>query len=131
MATIQVDFEVFKELTARRATEAMTENDVIRKLLGLKTNATSHQPLTPQPSGLAWVSKGVAFPEGTQFRATYKGQQHTGTVEDGALIVTGERYTSPSAAAVAITGSPVNGWRFWECLLPGGSQWKLIANLRK
>lgn len=131
MATIQVDFEVFKELTARRATEAMTENDVIRKLLGLKSSGTPNRTTNTQPSELAWVSKSVSFPAGTQFRATYKGQQHTGTVESGALIVNGERYTSPSAAAVAITGKATNGWRFWECLLPSTSQWKLIANLRK
>jgi hypothetical protein len=109
----------------------MSENDVIRKLLGLKSSSTSHHTPTPQPSELAWVSKGVSFPAGTKFRATYKGQQHTGTVEDGALVVNGERYTSPSAAAITITGSSANGWRFWECLLPGKSQWKLIANLRK
>ena len=35
MATIEVDFEVFKELTVRRESESMTENDVIRLLLGL------------------------------------------------------------------------------------------------
>jgi hypothetical protein len=131
MATIQVDFEVFKEITARRASESMTENDVIRKLLGLGKAAKPSHPPTPEPSQLSWVSKGVSFPNGTQFRATYKGQQHTGAVENGALVVQGERYTSPSAAAVAITSNPVNGWRFWECLLPGKSQWTLIANLRK
>lgn len=131
MSTIQVDFEVFKELTARRSTEAMTENDVIRQLLGLGKATNPTPGTTPRSNQLAWVCKGVSFPLGTQFRATYKGQQYEGKVENGSLVVNGERYTSPSAAAVAITGNPVNGWRFWECLLPGTSQWKLIANLRK
>lgn len=131
MATIQVDFEVFKELTARRATEAMTENDVIRDLLGLGKATKRTSGSTPTPNQLAWVSKGVSFPHTTQFRATYKGKQYQGKVENGALVVDGERYSSPSAAAVAITGNPVNGWRFWECLLPGTNQWKPIANLRK
>lgn len=36
MATIEVDFEVYKELTVRRESESMTENDVIRLLLGLR-----------------------------------------------------------------------------------------------
>jgi hypothetical protein len=109
----------------------MTENDVIRKLLGLSKAAKLSHPPNPEPSQLPWVSKGVSFPNSTQFRAAYKGQQYTGAVENGALVVKGERYTSPSAAAVAITGNPVNGWRFWECLLPGESQWTLITNLRK
>ncbi len=130
MITIEVDFDVFKELTVRRASESVTENDVIRELLGL--NKAAHE--TPKPvegSRAAWVCKGVSFPHGTEFRATYKGQLYTGKVENGALIVNGERFTSPSAAAVSITGNPVNGWRFWECLLPSTSRWKIIANLRK
>ena len=133
MAAIQVDFEVFKELTFRRVSESVTENDVIRELLGL--NGSAPKPISrPEPAesgGLSWVSKGVSFPHGTEFRAPYKGQQYTGKVENGALVVNGERFTSPSAAAVSITENPVNGWRFWECLLPGTSRWKLIASLRK
>ncbi|WP_260294218.1 DUF4357 domain-containing protein [Sedimenticola hydrogenitrophicus] len=133
MATIEVDFEVFKELTVRRTSESVTENDVIRGLLSLNQTVPV-TPAGPQPveaGRFPWVSKGVSFPSGTEFRATYKGQRHIGKVENGALIVNGERFTSPSAAAVSITGNPVNGWRFWECKLPGANRWKVIANLRK
>jgi hypothetical protein len=132
MTVIDVDFEVFKELTVRRRSESMTENEVIRELLGLSA------PLDPPKAsslsvsgGTPWVSKGVVFPHGTEFRATYKGQQHTGMVQNGSLVLNGKRFSSPSAAAVSITGNPVNGWMFWECLLPGTSKWKTIANLRK
>ena len=133
MTTIHVDFEVFKELTARRVSESVTENDVIRELLGLPSTKATPSPLpaSPETGALPWVSKGVSFPSGTEFRATYKGQQYTGTVENGALVINGERFTTPSAAAVAITGNPVNGWRFWECLFPGTKRWKLIAEFRK
>ncbi len=133
MATIEVDFEVFKELTARRTSESITENDVIRELLGLNRAApvAPYQPKAVEAGRFPWVGKGVSFPHGTEFRATYKGQLYTGKVENGALVINGERFTSPSAAAVSITGNPVNGWRFWECLLPGTSRWKVIANLRK
>lgn len=72
----------------------------------------------------------VAFPHGTEFRATYKGQLYAGVVAEGSLVVQGKRFTSPTSAAVAITGSPVSRWRFWECLLPGRKQWKLIVELR-
>ncbi len=133
MANIQVDFEVFKELTARRTSESVTENDVIRELLGLNRNIS--EPIAREEpartSRFPWVSKGVSFPQDTEFRATYKGQQYSGIVENGALVVNGERFTSPSAAAVSITSNPVNGWRFWECKSPSSSQWKLIASLRK
>lgn len=130
MATIEVDFEVFKELTVRRESESMTENDVIRLLLGLDDQASEPTAGNETIGGNPWVCKGVAFPHGTEFRATYKGQMYTGVVAEGALVVQGKRFTSPSSAAVSITGNPVNGWRFWECLLPGKKHWKVIAELR-
>lgn len=130
MATIDVDFEVFKALTIRRTSESMTENDVIRSLLGLDEAISNPTVGDKTEGGNPWVCKGVTFPHGTEFRATYKGQLYSGVVSEGALVVQGKRFTSPSSAAVAITGNPVNGWRFWECLLPGRQQWKVIAELR-
>lgn len=132
MVTIDVDFEVFKELTVRRRSEAMTENEVIRELLRLSQSTTQEKIRLPENSaGTPWVAKGLVFPHGTEFRAAYKGRQHTGTVQNGALVVNGRRFSSPSAAAVAITRNPVNGWMFWECLMPGSTKWKTIAELRK
>lgn len=130
MHTIEVDFEVFKQLTVRRATEEVSYNDVIRELLNLGQGKakTTKEAAASAPSD--WVAKGVRFPANTEFRVNYKGQVRTGRVEGGALIVNGKRYASPSAAAVAITGGPVNGWRFWECRLPGKSTWQLIERLR-
>lgn len=130
MAAIEVDFEVFKELTVRRTSESMTENDVIRLLLGLDDTSSKPAAGKENAGGNPWVCKGVVFQSGTEFRSTYKGQLYSGVVAEGALVVQGKRYTSPSSAAVAITGNPVNGWRFWECLLPGRKQWKVIAELR-
>ncbi len=129
MHSIEVDFEVYKQLTVRRATEHVTYNDVIRELLGLKkapANAAS-------PNGVSagdWTAKGVRFPAGTVLRAEYKGRQYAATVEGGALVLNGKRFSSPSAAAVSVTKSPVNGWVFWECRFPGQSNWQLIKNLR-
>ena len=73
----------------------------------------------------------MRFPAGTEFRAKYKGQTWLGRVEGGALVVNGKRYDTPSAAAVAITENPVNGWTFWECRLPGQAGWKILKALRK
>jgi hypothetical protein len=88
--------------------------------------------IAPRPaSGKGdWVTKGVTFPSGTDFRATYKGKTHTGRVEAGRLMVAGKGYESPSAAAMAITNSPVNGWTFWECRWPGEPNWRIIKGLR-
>ena len=131
MPTIQVDFDVFKALTVRRASEEVSENDVLRQLLGLPTRKdTPIQPGVPAPGD--WITKGVRFPVGTEFRATYKGQTHLGRVEGGALVLSGKQFDSPSAAAMSITGNkPVNGWTFWECRVPGQAGWKMIKTLRK
>ena len=132
MYTIDVDFEVYKQLTVRRSTEDVTYNDVIRELLGLaQTTPLPRSEKSASPSPSDWVAKGVRFPAGTEFRANYKGQVHVARVESGALMLSnGKRFDSPSAAAVSITGSAVNGWRFWECKLPGKS-WQLIETLRR
>jgi len=43
----------------------------------------------------------------------------------------GEKHTSASAAAIAVTGNSVNGWGFWEVKRPQDSEWILLNNLRK
>jgi hypothetical protein len=127
---IEIDFEVYKELTRRRATEDMSYNDVLREVL--KMNPLNNPLPLKQISGNdGWLTKGVHFPNGTEFRATYKNQTYYGKVESGALIVDNNRFNSPSAAAVKITGNPVNGWIFWECRIPGESSWKIIKSRRK
>ncbi|MGY1632227.1 DUF2924 domain-containing protein [Geodermatophilus sp. SYSU D01186] len=45
----------------------------------------------------------------------YKGTDYRATVKsNGYLSLGGRDYPSPTAAAVAITGGNVNGWRFWK-----------------
>lgn len=132
MRTIEVDFDVFKALTLRRPTESVTENDALRELLGLPP--ARHAAMTPAAGGPApgdWIAKGVRFPAGTEFRANYKGQTWLARVEGGALVLNGKRFDTPSAAAMSITGNPVNGWTFWECRLPGQVSWRMIKALRK
>lgn len=132
MHTIEIDFEVFKALTARRETAAVTENDVIRGLLGLPRlslpDSQSAQSAGSPPG--EWVSKGVRFPAGTEFRANYKGVVHYGKVESGRLLIEGRRASSPSEGAKLITGTSVNGWTFWECRFPETSGWRLIKSLK-
>lgn len=133
MNTIEIDFDVFKVLTAKRANESVSYNDVLRDILGL---GQVKQPLSKSPvdgavSSGDWVTKGVRFPAGTEFRAPYKGETHYAKVESGALVLNGRRFDSPSSAAMSITNTSVNGWKFWECRQPGKSSWQIIAALRR
>src|SRR5689334_6991810 len=112
MYTIEVDFDVYKQLTVRRSTEEVSYNDVIRDLLDLGRPNTTPAAASGIPVSGDWVAKGVRFPAGTEFRTNYKGQIYTGRVEGGALLLgDGHRFESPSAAAVSIMKSAVNGWR--------------------
>jgi hypothetical protein len=129
MPAIQVDFEVFKALTARRPSENITENDVLRELLGLKHGMRTAGS-TPTASSDDWITKGVRVPAGTELRATYKGQTYLARIDRGALVFDGQRFDSPSPAAMKITGTRVNGWTFWQCRLPGQTKWQMLKALR-
>ncbi len=131
MPNIHVDFDVFKAITARRPSEDVSENDVLRQLFGLPSTTAAARPAGSRHQAGDWVSKGVRFPQGTHVRAKYKGQLHLAEVKDGALLLNGKRYDSPSSAAMAITNNtPVNGWTFWEVKLPGSGEWQTMKALR-
>jgi hypothetical protein len=130
MPVIEIDFDVFKALTARRATEDVSENDVLRQLLRLPPSRISAVK-SDNPGPEDWVTKGVRLPVGTELRAIYKGQTHMARVSAGALVFNSQRFNSPSAAAMSVTGNPVNGWTFWECRLPGQGRWTSLKDLRR
>lgn len=127
MQSIEIDFEVYKELTIRRETEQTSYNDVIRNLLNLSKDA----PKTPLHTlARSWVCDGIGFPDQTNFRVTYKGKTYTAVIENGKLMVEGKAATSFSHAATMITNNNVNGWRFWECLFPGETTWRSLEYVR-
>ena len=81
------------------------------------------------PEG-AWFDN-TLFPNGTRFRATYKGRTFTAEIRDGCWIDSdGTVRTSPSAAAGAISNTTVNGWRFWHGLLPETSNWRRLDEFK-
>src|SRR5262249_161417 len=130
MASIDVDFDVFKALTVRRQTETMTYNDVIRELLKLPATAQGNAVRPLNGRGPGWVQKGVTFPNGTELRVTYKGKTYVAQVANNQMIFDGEAMTSLSEAANRVTRNSVNGWRFWECRFPGETEWRLADSLK-
>lgn len=143
MMTIEIDFDVYKALTARRADQSVSYNDVLRAVLGLSQPVAGLRRLFGLGGGKAaaigipknelsdWIYKGVRFPAGTALRAKYKGQVHSARVERGGIVVNGKRYGTPSDAARAVTGTNVNGWRFWQCRLVGDAGWRRLDALRQ
>ncbi|MBI3042338.1 MAG: DUF2924 domain-containing protein [Betaproteobacteria bacterium] len=130
MGTIEVDAEVYAALKARSGGENVTENDVLRELLRLPKRENSYAASAKSIAPQDWFVRGVRFPAGTEFRARYRGNIYLATVENGALVLNGERFSTPSSAAVSITTMTTNGWMFWKCRLPGQESWKSINVFR-
>jgi hypothetical protein len=141
MERIEIDFDVFKALTSLRDSEFTTYNDAIRELLvRLEYLKPVKKPIAEQkptePPTVAFVSKGVIFPHGTEFRAHYKGQAYMASVENGAIVfnnksLSGKRFSSFSGAATEITKRPVDGWTFWKCRMLGELSWRTCNELRR
>ncbi|MBA4008943.1 MAG: hypothetical protein C0486_09205 [Erythrobacter sp.] len=146
---IEIDFDVFKALTALRNHEGDSYNQVLRRLLtlpekhenalsGLLSNSQAHEianALTKSPAPKnalavfahgAWFN-GVFFPDGTKLRATYKGTEHFAEIRNGQWVDSnGVVRTSPSDAASAISGTNVNGWRFWYAWQSAQKTWRRL-----
>jgi hypothetical protein len=137
---VEVTLPVFKSLTARLE-EGQTHDDVLRDLLGIDSIIEPEAP----PSALAYYddelkrafhersgksgffSRGLWLPNGTDLRARYKQREYRACIVDNAwLDERGKRQSSPSAAATAITGTNVNGLRFWEGKRPGDAAWRRL-----
>lgn len=140
---IEIDFEVFKALTARLVSEADTYNEVVRRLLSLPATEvtlrvgefdTPGHPAVLQgllgQTGGVWFSN-VFFPDGTIFRATFKGRTHRAHIQNSQWIDEfGNVRTSPSDAASAISNTNVNGWRFWFVRRPQDEDWARMDTLK-
>ena len=125
MATIEIDFEVFKKLTNRRHSENFTYNDVLRELLELPP-VQAASAATPA----IWSWKGVELPDGTELRSEYKGRVYLAKIDNGRWMQDGMERSSPSDAANAITKGGVNGWTFWSVKRPSDDDWLVLNELR-
>ncbi len=144
MRQIDIDFDVWKALTAQLEHEKQTYNDVLRAVLGLDA-IQEFLPDTNSPAGpqaiigdefssmnalapiIGFFSRGLFLPNGTKLRAIYKGNPYYGRIGGGKWIGDfGKVHSSPSMAANAVTGNSVNGLRFWEALRPTNSKWQRL-----
>lgn len=128
---IDIDFEVYKALTALRESETDTYSKVLRRLLRLPDREVRLGDLGRSVRLGVWFGN-VHFPDGTRFRATYKGQTFTAKIlGDRWVDQDGTPRNSPSEAAGAISGTNVNGWRFWFAQRPGEDDWHKLEDLKQ
>lgn len=127
--TIPIDFDVYKKLTSLLTGATDTYDNVLRRVFELPL--PDQKSDLAQPSGIPWVSKGVTLPHGTELRANHKGKVYEGTVDNGTLLINGQKFKSLSAAAFSITRTSINGWIFWQRRLPGSNTWQMLDTLRQ
>jgi hypothetical protein len=137
--TIEIDFQVHKRIEAERNSFAETPNAALRRLLQIRgepPKATPPSSSNPASESRAWSGEGAILPHGTALRMDYNGRRHTGGIDNGAWIVEGKRFKSPSGAAsgVAITKdgqhTRLDGWIYWYVKRPGDTDWIPIEQLR-
>jgi hypothetical protein len=132
MHSLQVDFDVFKAITARRPHEGISENDVLREMLGLpalsdgKTRGSGRRG--PSKSE-GWKSEGVTFMIGMQLQHRFRGGRVvTARIVQNGVEYDGTVYGGLSPAAAAASGHQANGWQFWEVYTLFG--WRKADTLR-
>ena len=136
--SIEIDFDVHKLIEIQRLDFSETPNDVLRRLLklGPAEKPAPDTASTPVAANGAWSGKGVVLPASTQVRMEYRGQVHTGEIQNGEWVIEGRRYKSPSKAAGSVattkagTKPSLNGWIYWHVRRPGDEDWTLIDTLR-
>ncbi|MGP1282876.1 MAG: hypothetical protein ACTS1X_07865 [Parasphingopyxis sp.] len=141
---IEIDFEVFKALTAKLTDESDSYNEAIRRLLGMPATEVAPRLGEIDTPGLPGVTRGlggetggvwfsnVFFPDGTWFRATYKGKTYRAWINKSQWVdELGNVRTSPSDAASAISNTNVNGWRFWFVRRPHDEDWVRMDALKQ
>jgi hypothetical protein len=129
--SIDIDFDVFKALTARRNSADTSENDVLRELLGLDASkASDGNGQSSAPASGVWTSEGVDFPVGTKLRHRFRG----GRIVEARITAKGVEYDGTphgglSPAAAAASGHQANGWQFWQVETRSG--WRKADSLRR
>lgn len=132
MQQIDIDFDVFKSLTALRESESHTFNDVLRALLKLPDVLRGEPSKTIQSLQDGRLVGGRFLPNGTALRAAYKGAFRVAEIQDGNWVNEGGTvFKSASAAARGITNNSVNGLTFWEAKRPSDSGWLMLKSIPK
>ena len=133
LRSIEIDFDVHRTIEMNRTGFEETPNAVLRRLLGL--DAVIPPKNEAETSGRAWRRMGVELPHGAKLRMSYNGATSDGVVDDGSLLVGGVRHTTPSSAATAVAKTRsgrqtnLNGWNYWETMLPGANAWVPLNQL--
>ena len=150
---IEIDFQVHQLIELERKGFEDTPNAVLRRKYGLADlGPTGARPgvsnadrpakeLVPIDANRPWAGKGkstgLMLPHGTQLRIDYNGQCILGRVDNGSLVFEGQRFNSPSGAAVALCSTrsgrktALNGKTLISACPPGKSRWASLKSMEE
>ncbi|WP_155645044.1 hypothetical protein [Erythrobacter donghaensis] len=139
--TIEIDWDIHRAIVNEQRGFDEPPHKALRRLLGLPDldeAETSEMKIPLNDHGIPWRDDGVEIPSGTKARMKYNyGRQiYEGHFSDGKLVVNGEEFDTLSRAAssLAVTKdgkkTQLDGWRYWEALLPGEKHWRSLKDMR-
>ena len=70
--SVEVDFDVFQLIVLQKSSFEESDNDALRRLLGLGASL-SHSSQPPNGQRGSWLGQGVELPMGTRLTMTYSG----------------------------------------------------------
>jgi acyl-CoA reductase-like NAD-dependent aldehyde dehydrogenase len=107
------DYQITKlKLDAAQARDVLSAaRDLLDRAMGLLTEQASTETSEATPRSEAHARK----VEGVSVFRRYKGNRYEGVLlPNGELRWNGVTYGAPSPAAMAITGTQINGWKWWK-----------------
>ena len=140
LRNIEIDLDVNKEMEKERASFSEAPNDILRRKYGLparkepKIDSVEDKKWVKQDKR-GWSGQGVSLQHGTLLAMDYNYMPYTGRIDDGAWLVDGQRYSSPSGAMHAAKtkkgqGTRLNGWNYWRVKRPVDTSWIKLDYLR-
>jgi len=132
MRPIQVSTDVYAAIWAARKTGEDSEDEILRRKLGLAASSKAPQPAPSAPPKIGYSEPrfGVTVPEGFEIFRTYKGTEYRATATDGKWLLknTGDTYATLNQLSAAIGGIE-NAWHRWYFRDENGRR-ELVDKLR-
>ena len=136
LTTIEIDFDIYKLIEVERRSFDEPRIAALRRLLKLPPKTPAEPVNGKALASRPWSGDDVTLVHGTRVRMSYNGRRYEGEIVDGKWVIEGKTFDSPSGAAsgVALTKSGkttrLDGWGYWEVLVPGDTVWMPIKAMR-
>ncbi|NJO00156.1 MAG: DEAD/DEAH box helicase, partial [Anaerolineales bacterium] len=103
----------------------------VKRIIPIPSHFPIYQP-PKEPKTRRGSKKGLKqVPDGTLCYFNHGGKKYEGRISNGQLIIGQKSYSHFSPASKDITGTEINGWKYWWLKLPGSNVWKLAADWRE